>query len=49
VSAHFVPTVTYQTKKSNVRRYNKHSGEFKILHWEMTLVVFLSCMWEVAS
>jgi hypothetical protein len=29
--------------------YNKHNGEFKILYWEMTLEIFLTCIWEVAS
>ena len=29
--------------------YNKHNGECKILYWEMTLVMFLTFIWEVAS
>lgn len=36
-------------KKLNVKMYNKHNGEFKILYWEMTLVMFLTFIWEVAS
>ena len=49
MSAHFVPTVTEQTKNINVRMYNKHNGEFKTLYWEIPVVMFLTCIWEVAS
>ena len=43
------PQLLNKLKNLNVRMYNKHNGEFKILYWEMTLVMFLTCIWEVAS